>query len=433
MPAISIRNKIVANASWMVGCRIAQALLGLVVGVIAARYLGPSNFGVINYAAAMVAFAVPIMQLGLNNIMVQELVNSPEKEGAILGTSILMNFVSAIACIVGILVTVCFLNAGEKVTIIVCGLYSTILIFQAVEQIQYWFQAKFLSKYIALTSFFAYLVVSGYKIALLVMGMSVYWFAVANAFDLALIAVTYLVLYRKLGSNRLSISLQIAKRMFAKSRYYIISNLMFVFLVQTDRIMIKNIMDDANVGFYSAAMTCAGMLNFVYSAIIDSFRPVIFENKKKDEILYERNVSLLYGIIFYMTFLECFFMTLLAPFVIKLLSADAFSASSVALQIVVWYIMFAYTGYIRGIWILAESKQKYLLLLNLICALGNVILNIFLIPVWGIAGAAAATVFSQIFSTVILGFIFKPLRQNNFLLFRGLNPFFLKEMYMMKN
>lgn len=427
MSFFSIRNKIFANASWIVACRIAQALLGLVVGMIAARYLGPSNFGVINYAAAMVAFATPIMQLGLNNIMVQELVNNPDKEGAVLGTSIILNLCSAVACVVGIFITVCFLNAGEKVTIIVCCLYSLILFFQAAEQFQYWFQAKYLSKYVALTSFFAYIVVSGYKIFLLITEMSVYWFAVANAFDLALIAVSYFVLYHRLGDQKLSFSYPLAKKMLAKSHYYIISNLMFVLLVQTDRIMIKNIMDNASVGLYSASMVCAGILNFVFSAVIDSFRPMIFENKKKNELIYRSNVSLLYGIIFYMTFLESLLMTIFAPFLINLLYGADYAGSAVALQFVVWYVVFAYIGYIRGIWILAENKQKYLLSLNLICAVCNVVFNLLLIPIWGIVGAAISTVLSQFLSTIVLGFIFKPIRANNRLLINGLNPIFLKK------
>ena len=70
-------NKIAKNATWIIVCRIVQAVFGLIINMLTARYLGPSNFGLITYAASLVAFVLPILQLGFNNILVQELVQHP--------------------------------------------------------------------------------------------------------------------------------------------------------------------------------------------------------------------------------------------------------------------------------------------------------------------------------------------------------------------
>ena len=88
-------NRAVKNATWLVACHIAQAVINLIVNLLTARYFGPSDFGVISYAASIVAFVVPIVQLGFNSILVQELVSKPEKEGETLGTAILLNIASA--------------------------------------------------------------------------------------------------------------------------------------------------------------------------------------------------------------------------------------------------------------------------------------------------------------------------------------------------
>ena len=93
-----IQNKIVKNAGWIIACKIAQSVIALVIGMITARYLGPSNFGVVNYAASLVAFLTPIMQLGLNDILVQEIIANPRQEGLVLGSSLVLSFFSAIAC-----------------------------------------------------------------------------------------------------------------------------------------------------------------------------------------------------------------------------------------------------------------------------------------------------------------------------------------------
>ena len=112
------RNKVFKNAAWLIGCKIAQMVINLFVGMLTARYLGPSNYGIINYAASIVAFAVPLMQLGMSNILVQEIVNHKQKEGEILGTAITMSFFSSLLCIAGIFCFVSIVNAGEKETII---------------------------------------------------------------------------------------------------------------------------------------------------------------------------------------------------------------------------------------------------------------------------------------------------------------------------
>ena len=87
-----MHSKVVSNATWIIGCKIIQAIVGLIVSMLTARYLGPSRFGVISYAQSITAFFTPIMQIGLTNILVQEVINYPEEEGAIVGTATLMSF-----------------------------------------------------------------------------------------------------------------------------------------------------------------------------------------------------------------------------------------------------------------------------------------------------------------------------------------------------
>ena len=51
-----LKNEVVKNAGWLIIGRILQMLISLVVGLLTARYLGPSNYGLINYANAYTAF-----------------------------------------------------------------------------------------------------------------------------------------------------------------------------------------------------------------------------------------------------------------------------------------------------------------------------------------------------------------------------------------
>ena len=140
------------NAKWIIICKIAQSILQLIIGMISARYLGPANYGIISYAGSIVAFALPIMKLGMDAILVHELVEHPEKEGEIMGTALVLNIFSSFLCMGGVAIFALIANMGEVETIIVCILYSFSVYFAAVEMIQYWFQYKLFSKYSSIKS-----------------------------------------------------------------------------------------------------------------------------------------------------------------------------------------------------------------------------------------------------------------------------------------
>ena len=420
-------NKTIKNASWIIICRVIQSILALIISMISARYLGPSNYGLLNYAMSIVTFVLPVMRLGLSSIMVQEFVSEPDREGETLGTSLVLSFISALVCILGVNLFVSIVNAGERETLIVCALYSSILVFQVFELINYWFQAKLQAKYSSIVALVAYSIVSVYKIYLLATKKSIYWFSLANTLDSVIIAIGLMYIYQSHGGQSLSFDWIRGKKLLSVSKYYIISDLMVVVFAQTDRIMLKSMINSAATGYYSAAVACAGMTQFVFAAIIDSMRPTIFEAKKHSEDAYRLNLSRLFSIIIYLSLAQSVVMTVFAPLIIRILYGAAYRASISALQIVVWYTTYSYLGAARNIWILAEGKQKCLWQINLFGALSNVVLNAVLIPILGINGAALASLITQFLTNVATGFIFPPIRGVNSILLKGFNPVFFVE------
>lgn len=413
------------NAKWIIICKIVQSILQLIIGMLSARYLGPSNYGLINYAASIVAFALPLMKLGFDATLVHELVESPEKEGEIMGTSLLLNTITGVVCIFGVSAFAAIANFGEVETLIVCALYSVSILFAALEMIRYWFQYKLLSKYSSVVMLVAYVFVSAYKIYLLITAKNIYWFAVSHSIEYGIIGIALLLIYKKNNGGKLSFSRFRAKKMFAKSKYYIFASLMVVVFQNTDHIMLTNIAGNAENGLYSAAITCGAVAQFVFLAIIDSFRPLILSSKNEDEISYEKNVSRLYGIIIALSIAQSILFTIFAWPAIYILYGTEYLAAVPVLRILTWYCAFSYMGTVRNIWLLAEQKQKYLPMINLFGALFNVALNAVTIPLWGACGAALASLFTQFFTNFILGFILKPLRKNNALMLKGINPKFL--------
>lgn len=415
-------KQVFRNAKWIIGCKIAQSLLQFVVGMLSARYLGPANYGLINYAASIVAFVMPLMKLGLDAILVYELVNSPEKEGQIMGTSLALNVISSIFCVLGVTAVATVMNLGETETILVCALYSLSVFFAALEMIQYWFQYKLQSKYSSVTMLVSYVVVSAYKIYLLATQKSVYWFAVSHSMEYGIIGIILLVIYFKNAGQRFSFSLDRAKKMLSRSKHYILAALMVVVIQNTDHIMITAMIGTEENGFYSAAITCVTICQFVYVAIVDSFRPLIVSNKKEDDAAYPRNVSRMYGFTLYLAIAQCVVYFVFAKLIITVLYGSDYAGAVPVLRALIFYYVFAVMGLVRNVWILAEEKQKYLWIINLSGALFNVVLNAVMIPLWGAVGAALASLMTQCFANFVLGFIIKPLRINNQLMLRGLHP-----------
>lgn len=424
-----VRNKAIQNAGWIIGVKVVQAALGIIISMLTARYLGPSNYGLINYASSLVAFVAPIGKLGFDSILVNEFIRHPDREGETLGTSIVMSLASSVVCMVGLAAFVAVANPGEPVTLIVCVLYSVVLLANAAELTHFWFQAHLLSKYTSLAALVAYVVKSTYQIILLVKGSSIYWFSIVNALDIFLIAVIILVQYKQKKGQRLRFSWEIARSMLAQSRYYIVSSMMVTIFANTDRIMLKLMLGDVATGYYSAAVACASLTSFVFTAIISSVRPVVLDENGKDTVKFDKTLTILYSVIIYLSLLQCIGITAFAQVIIRVLYGVAYTPAITPLRWIVWYTTFSYLGAVRDIWILAKKKQYVLWKINLSGAVVNVVLNCCLIPVWGITGAAVASLLTQIYTNVIQCFFIKEIQPTLVYLKNASNPRYVYQMF----
>lgn len=422
------RNNVFQNAKWIVGCRALQALIQMVIGMLTARYLGPSDYGLINYAASVTAFVTPFMQLGLQATLVQEYIREPGKNGEILGTSMGMTICSGLLSMLGVTGFSLVANWGEQTTIAVCTLYSITLVFQAMELMQYWFQARMLSKYSSLAMLGAYLAVSAYKLWLLACGKSVYWFALSHAVEYAAAGGAMLLLWHRAGGEGPRFSWERAKSLLSRGRYYIVAALMVTVFHNTDHIMLKLMAGNVENGFYTTAITCSCVANFAYYGIIDAARPVILESRKQSLSGFERRITGLYSLILWISLAQSLLFTWLAEPIVLFLYGQEYLPAVAVLRVIVWQMPFSYAGAVRNVWILGTEQHSILWKVNL-CGVGaNVILNVLMIPRWGAWGAAAASALTQLFTNVLVGFLMPRLRQNNLLLLKGLNPRYMLEL-----
>lgn len=415
-----LKGKLAQNALWMILAKVYQMLVNLVVSMLMARYLGPSNYGLISYAASFTALFSSICSLGLGGVVIHELI-SKEQKGEILGSAIGMKLLSSFFSVMTIVALTFALNPGEPLTVTVVLIYSTTLIFQSVDIINTWHQANLRSQITASISAVGYTVAAVYKIWLLVTEKDVRWFAASHAVEYALVAVLLLCSYcpKRLKNQPLRFSLKTGKDLLGKSYHYILSGLMVSVYGQMDRIMLKSMLGEEYVGYYSAALTVCSMWPFVVAAITDASRPVILAQYKSNMSQYEKNLIRLYGVIIYVSVAAALAICALSKPIIWILYGEAYYQAQGVLCIMSWYTIFSQLGVARSIWMVPNGKQKYEKYIAASGAVCNLVLNAVMIPLWGVNGAAIATLVTQIFTNFIVGFFFKEIRENNFLILKA--------------
>lgn len=415
-----LKNKEAKNAGWLIAGKVVQMVLSLFVGIFTARYLGPGNYGLINYGMAYVTFFTALCNLGLNSVIIKDFIDYPEEQGEAIGSSILMRLVSSILSAITIVGIVCIVDAGEPTTIFVVALCSVGAIFHVFEIINYWFQAQYKSKITAIATLFAYIAMSMYKIVLLILEKNIFWFAFATSVDYIVIAVFLLLAYKKFNGPKLKFSFRKSKALLQSSYHYIFSSMMVAIYAQTDRLMLKQIIGDSEVGYYSTATAICSMWVFVLAAIIDSMYPSILRLYGKDEKAFDKKNRQLYAIVFYTSFVVSAVFLLLGDFIVELLYGAEYRPSVPVLKIATWYTAFSYLGVARGAWIVSEGKQKYLKYMNGAAVVVNVFLNLALIPAMGASGAALASLITQIATAILLPLCFREMRPNAVLMLEAI-------------
>ena len=108
--------------------------------------------------------------------------------------------------------------------------------------------------------------------------------------------------------------------------------------------------------------------------------------------------------------------SIFAELIVYILYGQEFIAAAMPLRIITWYTSFSYLGVAKNAWVVCNNKQKHLKSIYLISAITNVVLNLFLIPLWGACGAALASLMTQITTVLIAPFFIKDLRENTLLI-----------------
>ena len=371
--------------------------LGLFVGVWIARYLGPDQFGLFSFATALIGLFGAIAGLGLQGIVVRDIVRDPACKEETLGTALSLQFFGGLLAYGLILGAAFWLRPDDALTKTLVAILGSIVLFKASEVALYWFESQVLSKYIIWVQNGTFLVFAAIKVALILNNAPLTafaWATMAEALTVALLMLAMLGL-RGPKLRQLRFTLSRAKALLADSWPLLLSGIAIMIYMKIDQIMLGKMVGDEAVGIYSAAVRISEVWYFIPMMIVASVFPAILEAKKRSEAQYYQRLQLLYDLMVWLSVGVALPMTFLSTSVVTLLFGEAFAGSGPVLAIHIWAGVFVFLGVASGKWFLAENRQVLSFQRTALGASVNVVLNFLLIPDFGPIGAAVSTVISQ--------------------------------------
>lgn len=406
----NLLKKFTTNAFWIMVGRIFQIVLTFITTMLVTRYLGPTQYGQITLAFSYVALFIPVGALGLNDIIVKELLDKKTDNNSIIGTTIILRLISSSFSII-VIYFVVKLMSNNPILPYLAVLQGISLIFRVFECITYFYQSKLLSKKVGIINVIAYSLTSIFRIVCLIIKKDIYWFAFAVSLDFIVIAILLIFVYLKDG-NKIVYSKEYVSRLLNKSRPYLFSGIMTVISGKADTILLGKFIDETTVGYYTSATTLCNAWPFVLTAIIDSASPIIIDLYSKDIYLYKKRLRQLYASIFYIGLAVGLVFTIFSKLIISIAFGSAFLPASNSLKIVCWNTIFSYFGVARFIWMQCEDKYNYERIITFFGAIFNLILNFILINKLGIIGASITLVLTQFFMNFVLLFAIKETRED---------------------
>jgi PST family polysaccharide transporter len=386
---------------WLFVDRFVRMGMGLLVGVWTARYLGPDQFGSLNFALAFIALFNTITTLGLDGIVVRDLLHNPDDTREILGTTLALRGFCGFSSVAASIATLRLIQPHDNQALLLVSILSVTLIFQAFDTIDCFFQSQVQSKITVWAKNSAFLVFAGIRVSLIYAKAPIWAFAVAYSGEIGLGAAALLLGYH-LSGGRISSWRACKKRggmLLRQSWPIIFSGMAIMVYMRLDMVMLKMMQGDFAVGLYSAATKVSEVWYFIPLAIVSSVSPSILKVKDNAELFYGR-LRRLFSLMALTACVIGSVMALSSHIIIRSLYSSSYEAAAPVLAVHVWASVFVFLGVAQSPWDLSKNLFKLSLYRTLAGAIFNGVMNLYLIPRYSAMGAAIATVVSYAVSGV---------------------------------
>lgn len=424
-----ILQKIIANSGWLFADKMLRIGIGLLVNAWLARYLGPSQFGLFNYALAFIAIFSSLAGLGLDGIAVRDIVRNPACRDETLGTVFVLKLVSGAVTMCIAVTLVSLLRPGDSLIHWLVGINAISVIFQALDPIDLWFQSLFRSKFVVYARNSAFLLLSAVKILLIYLNMPLTAFAWAGVAEVALGSIGLVIVYRYNGYclTLWRSSWKRAKQLLSDSWPLVLSGLAVYIHARIDQVLLGQMIGNAEVGQYSAAMSLIETFGFIPVAIVTSTAPEIARVRAANQVEYFGRLLNLYRLMVILFLITAIPIYLFADWAVVLFYGREYAAAGVLLSLFAVRLFFTNMGTVKSLYLTNENLFRYSLLTAIIGSCANICFNYLLIPRYKAVGAIWAMILSYFIATFMIDVFFTEVRKNlKLMLLAVLTPWKIK-------
>ena len=400
-------SRILSNIGWLLIDNVFRLGIGLAMTILLARYLAPDQFGLFNYALAVIALISPVARLGVDNMVLCDLVKTPSDCDIILGTTFGLRIVSATFVSALSISLLALLGLAEFQVLMMIGILSLGVILRSFETVVFWFQSQIQSKNIVYIRNLALSLSAILQIMLVRKQAPLFAFTGVLLSEAIFLTVGLIIVYQLYGPgfSRWRFRADRAKLLLRRGWPLILSSLAITIYMKVDQIMLGNILGGEAVGVYSAATRVSEAFYFLPTVLVSSITPVLVEVRERNTSLYHLHLQRLFSLMIAMGIAVAVIVTLTAaPLIHGLFSSDYAAAVSI-LVIHIWASPFVFLGVAQGPWDVNEDLQQLALARFGMGSIMNIILNLLLIPIYGPIGATVATVVSYIAINYLANFI----------------------------
>ena len=406
-------QRILSNTGWLFADKFAGIVSGLFVGALVARYLGPERFGIYNYSLAFIALFTPFVAVGLRDIVIRDVLLFPQSKEEILGTATVLQLSGGLLALV---LVICFgriTQPEDSLTFWLTTIMAASLMFQVLsDPLDYWFNAQVQSKYTVWSSNIALILIATVKIVLVFIKAPLIAFAWAFLGQAMVFSFTLLAFYRFSGQllSRWRVSITQAKKLLKNCWPLVISAIAITVYMNIGQVMLKNMVDEQELGIYAAAAKISNLWYFVPAAIASSVYPGIVRSRENSSWeVHGKRIQLFYDIMAGISYVIVVPLVLLAPMVVEFLFGMDYANAGPILRVQAWAFIFVSLGVARSRWLMAEDLVRFNMLVTILGAIANIALNFVLIPRYGALGVAWATTISQAIATYFSSLLSKRL------------------------
>lgn len=383
------------NTLWFLSARVSSLIVAFFTTIYVIRYLGPENYGTLSYAVSFVSLFGFIATLGIDSIVYRELVKRPEDEARILGSALGLKLIGGTIAVLITIITALYIGATQ-IELILISIVSLTLLGASLQIITYAYQARVQSKYPAIITFSISIILAIAKLLVIFFDKGIIYFALILLLESILYGLFFVVAYQYHFKKLKSWTFDgpTMKVLFATSWPLMLSTVSIMIYARIDQVMLRYYIDTTAVGIYDAAVRLSDVWYIIPNVILGALFPAIINAQKVSPELFRKRIHLCALLLIGLNLLIILPTYLLAPYIIDLLFGKEYIGTSEVLSIYIWSLIGFSLGQLINTYLIAQNYIYIYLYSSVVTVLVNIYLNTIFIPMYGVNGAALATLIS---------------------------------------